>query len=65
MTREEEVFKKLYIASKDLLNEMKTNRRIKKYNVVNVRDGYSLMVAISSLESAIYEIEHKLIKEEK
>jgi hypothetical protein len=59
---EEKMFKKLYVASKSLVNELHTNRRIKKYNVVNIKDGFSLMVAISLLETAIYEIEHNLIK---
>jgi hypothetical protein len=64
MTREE-VFEKLYVASKDLLDKIKSNERVKKYNIINVRDDYSLMVAISSLESTIHEIEQNLIKEEK
>jgi hypothetical protein len=63
MTREE-VFEKLYVASKDLLNKIRSNERIKKHNIINVRDGYSLMVAISSLESTIHEIEQNLVKEE-
>ena len=63
--QEEKMFKKLYVASKDLLDEINTNRRIKKYNIINTKDGFHLMVATSILQNALYEIEHTLFKEAK